>query len=317
VGVSLKGSITTNGLLLNPEIMDWLDAHRFGMLLSLDGPPWIHDQTRGGWDKIGPAALLRWRPELEVVWTITASTPVTARDLDWLLAAGFRRVNFNVDHECVWPAESLLWLGEFFQAVGRRIISGELLTNWSRRLDAMLEARPRQAEACGTGRYMLALSPEGWLYPSQEMVYAAALPGRREDALDFYRVGDVFSTPVLDPEAQRRVADTRTSRMRPQSGHSCEDCCAISWCLGGCHCSRIGSGNSPEDRYLVGPGTCRSNVAVSRGLLGAAAIHGYRRAQFSQGTRSPGPAGETRRIPIAAPGRAVAAVPDDHPDIQP
>ena len=39
-------SMTTNATLLNPEIIAWLDAHRFGLTVSMDGYRELHDRNR-------------------------------------------------------------------------------------------------------------------------------------------------------------------------------------------------------------------------------------------------------------------------------
>jgi uncharacterized protein len=39
-------SLTTNATLLTPELVDWFDAHRFGLSVSMDGPAVVHDRHR-------------------------------------------------------------------------------------------------------------------------------------------------------------------------------------------------------------------------------------------------------------------------------
>ena len=53
VGKQLDLSLTTNATLLNEDIVDWLDAHRFGVSVSMDGPQAVHDRRRK--TKIGRA----------------------------------------------------------------------------------------------------------------------------------------------------------------------------------------------------------------------------------------------------------------------
>ena len=38
--------MTTNATLLADDTIDWLDAHRFGLSISIDGPKAIHDRNR-------------------------------------------------------------------------------------------------------------------------------------------------------------------------------------------------------------------------------------------------------------------------------
>lgn len=45
-GKKVDFSMTTNATLLTPEIVDYLDAHRFGVSISMDGPKAYHDLRR-------------------------------------------------------------------------------------------------------------------------------------------------------------------------------------------------------------------------------------------------------------------------------
>ena len=46
LGKSVDFSLTTNATLLNAEIIDFLDAHKFGITVSINGPKEIHDRHR-------------------------------------------------------------------------------------------------------------------------------------------------------------------------------------------------------------------------------------------------------------------------------
>ncbi len=50
-GKEVDYSLTTNGLLLSDDVIDFLAEHRFGITISMDGPELVHDlnrRTRGG-----------------------------------------------------------------------------------------------------------------------------------------------------------------------------------------------------------------------------------------------------------------------------
>ena len=46
VGKELSFSITTNGSIINDEIIDFLNSHNFSVMISLDGPRKIHNRSR-------------------------------------------------------------------------------------------------------------------------------------------------------------------------------------------------------------------------------------------------------------------------------
>lgn len=279
-GRTINWSITTNGALLFPPVREFLDRYGVGMLLSLDGPKHLHDRTRirhdgrGSWDLINPPELLRWRPDLEIAWQLDPATKVVPADLDELMDLGFRKINFNINWLATWDVESREWLAYFFRHVGRRIFRKELGSNWSSRFTRAMTVDSKMEQPCGTGSGMLALTPEGWLYPSQEMAFSVFDPSRDPGTADWYRVGDVRKTPVLDREAQARVGGIKTSDMRvTAAGYGCGNCIAKSDCIGGCHCRYVGQRlGDPSYRYDIAEGHCQSLVAAHTGLLQAAAI---------------------------------------------
>ncbi|WP_262137669.1 quinohemoprotein amine dehydrogenase maturation protein [Pseudomonas sp. Marseille-Q5117] len=46
LGKKADFSMTTNATLLNEEVVDYLDSHRFGISISMDGPQAVHDRRR-------------------------------------------------------------------------------------------------------------------------------------------------------------------------------------------------------------------------------------------------------------------------------
>lgn len=45
-GAKVDFTLTTNATLLSEELVDWFNAHRFGLTVSMDGPKAIHDRNR-------------------------------------------------------------------------------------------------------------------------------------------------------------------------------------------------------------------------------------------------------------------------------
>lgn len=330
---SVSYSITTNGTLLKPEVRDWLDENKVGVLLSLDGPPWLHDQSRvyydttpdgkrrGSWRTIPVDDVLAWRPNVEIAWQISPRTKVAAKDLDWMVDYGFKSINFNLDWMVEWPDEARQWLQDFFKHAGRRMIRGEFGSNWFGKIERALEVDEKMVQPCGTGLRMLGLSPEGWLYPSQEMVYNVVNPApdggsRAPNTERYYRVGDVGKEPVIDRMALARVSIIKTSQMRPPPPFMCENCVARSASIGGCHCRLMGAdGVDPANRFDVLPGYCQSMTAAMTGLLQAAAIERWvRPTKWIEARAQPQQPGAcahgTGASPIVSPGaRTLAVVP--------
>jgi radical SAM protein with 4Fe4S-binding SPASM domain len=286
----LGWSITTNGTLLDERARRVLDAHKVDVLMSLDGPPELHNQSRtyyGGkpsFDDIPIAEILAWKPGIEIAWQLDPRWKAEPRHVEEMIDRGFHKINFNVNWLIEWPAQRRLDLMEFMRYIARTCLQSrrgerpgrELHCNWMGKLDEALIKTGKPAQPCGTGLHMLALTPEGYLYPSQEMAFTAFEPGRAPGTDLYYRVGDVNKSPVIDQERLREVSSIQNSQMRTPEGFSCSNCVANPVSFGGCHCRYIGqNGTDPADRFSIALGWCQSMQSTMTGLLQGAMIEKY------------------------------------------
>jgi radical SAM protein with 4Fe4S-binding SPASM domain len=285
-----KTSITTNGSLITQEVMDFMDEHGIGMLFSLDGPQWVHDRTRvfaGGkpsWDKIDPLKIIKWRPDTEIAWQITPEGVPEPSDLDWMILNGFSKINFNINWLSEWGPEAQEKLRDFmYHAISRVILYRSKLnsqpfnTNWYTRLEKYVRgAGTREEKPCGTGMGMLSVTPEGDLYPSQEMGFMVHEPGKAPGTAEFYKLGNVLRDPVWEPDEKlQRIYTLKNDDMVPPPGRDCTLCPVRSISFGGCHCRYVGQdGVDPSYRYNVMPGWCQSQIAAASGGLMAFARYG-------------------------------------------
>jgi len=107
-GKKVDFSLTTNGTLLTDEVIDFFQAHRFGVTISMDGPKDLHDKRRsfltsrgerkGSYDLILPRVkrlLQRYtaRPVVARV-TVTKGTVEVVRTYEHLSGLGFFEVGF-------------------------------------------------------------------------------------------------------------------------------------------------------------------------------------------------------------------------------
>lgn len=284
---NIKFSCTTNGTLLTKEIRDFFDEYETSVLLSLDGPPWIHDKQRTyygdkpSWESIPIDEILEWRPNLEIAWQLDPTRIPTLDDLLWMRKRGFRCINFNINWLQEWPAQARLNLTEFMRGVGRMAIAERNVPNGFRnnlfgKFNEIFLKGNRDEQPCGTGLNMLAVTPEGWLYPSQEMAFTVMEPNRAPGTDEYYRVGNVHNDPVINEEVLKIVSTIRNDEMRQPPGFDCNNCAAKPISFGGCHCRYVGiDGTDPSNRYDVLPGWCQSEQAWVSGFLQAAAIEGY------------------------------------------
>lgn len=304
----LKWSITTNGTLLDSDARALLDEHNVGVLLSVDGPPHIHNKQRtyyGGkpsWEDIPIDEILAWRPNIETAWVICPDNVPTPADFDWMIARGFRRMNFNMNWSATWSPGARIQLQEFTRWVARRCIQslrGELYvtgtgtgtvttqpeqhsikvsvnSNLMAKFHELHIKDIKQAVPCGTGTHMLALTPEGHLYPSQEMAFKAFEPNVAPGTKEHYMVGNIWHDPVINVARLADVSGIRNSDMRTPEGFDCSNCAANPISFGGCHCRYIGQdGHDPTNRHDIAPGWCQSTQAWVAGMLLGARIEKY------------------------------------------
>lgn len=161
--------------------------------------------------------------------------------------------------------------------VNREILQVGIGTNWWGKIIRALAVEEKMAQPCGVlTQQMIAVTPEGKLYPSQEMAFNVELPDRAPGTREFYCVGDLYADPVLDKMAMTRTSLLKSSDMRPPAPFDCNVCVAKSACIGGCHCRYVGQdGVNPENRFDVPSGYCPSKRAAMHGLLRALAIGHY------------------------------------------
>lgn len=290
--IKIKWGVTTNGLLLKQKVRDFLDVYDIGVLFSIDGPPWVHNNTRtyyngkGSWHDISVMEILHWRPGIEIAWQIDPDNLPERSDLDWMMEKGFKAINFNINWLKEWNPEKRIKLQGFFRYVGLLTIEGKLSSNWKVKMDAVLKGGPMMKQPCGMGTGMLALTPEGDLYPSQEMAFLAYEPDRAEGTADYYRVGNVFNSPVIDEERVKLVGQLKTSDMITPKGFDCDECVAAPISLKGCHCRYIGQQGDPAYRFDVNIGYCQSMEAAITGMLQAAKVKKYTGVKKWPGTKN-------------------------------
>lgn len=184
LGKSVGFTLTTNATLLTEEIVDFLDAHRFGLTVSMDGPKALHDRNRktvggkGSYDAVASKArmlLARYRSR-PVGARVTLTAGVTAVETIWdhlKNDIGFAEVGFSPVTSGAMTAfnlngDELLDVFEGMKALGRRYRDEALegrnigFSNMHQLMQDLWEGRSK-ALPCGAGVGMLAVDHAGGL----------------------------------------------------------------------------------------------------------------------------------------------------------
>ncbi len=257
-GKVLKLTLTTNGVLLNDDVIRWMDDNKIDAVLSLDGRPEVHNRMRrfvGGGPSYEPVVknFLRFaegrNPETDWYYlrgTYTHYNPDFAQDVIHMADdLGFTELSME---PVVAPESAPYMLTEDDKPI--------LLENYDTLTRHYLKRRqegrgydfyhfnvdfdggpclPKRLAGCGSGHDYLAVSPEGDLYPCHQFV-------GEED----YKMGTVF-TGIVKPEIAARFQEA-TVLTKP----TCMNCWARFNCSGGCHANNIRYGGGLNEPYSYG-----------------------------------------------------------------
>lgn len=183
-GKRLDFSLTTNATLLNEATIDYLDSHRFGISVSMDGPKLVHDRSRrtvggrGTYDLVARKARLllsryRSRPVGARVTLAGGVTGVEAIHAHLRGEFGFHEVGYapvtsaaNAAHAL--SAQELTAVHEAFERMGGEYLTAALRgesTGFSNlhQLMADLHDGRRKTLPCGAGIGLLAVDRQGGL----------------------------------------------------------------------------------------------------------------------------------------------------------
>lgn len=209
LGKEVNFTLTTNATLLNEELVDWLDAHRFGLTVSMDGPKALHDLNRktvggkGSYDAVAAKArmlLSRYRSR-PVGARVTLTAGVTAVEEIWdhlKNDIGFAEVGFSPVTSGDMTAfnlngEELLEVFEGMKSLGRRYHrearEGRNIgfSNMHQLMQDLWEGRSK-ALPCGAGIGMLAVDHGGKInlchrFTGTDMVFGDVEKGIEKERL--------------------------------------------------------------------------------------------------------------------------------------
>lgn len=255
LGKILKQTLTTNAVLLNPEVMDFLNQEEISLVLSLDGRPHVHDRMRpfsndkGSYHHVLPAikALVAKRQgkNYYVRGTYTRFNLDFCRDVLHLVENGFDQVSVepvvaSPEHDYALRQEDLPVLKEQYE-----LLTKAWLEAWRQgqpfnffHFNISLDngpCLPKRLSGCGAGHEYLAVSPEGILYPCHQFV------GKEEFKLGSVEEGITNISWVKKFQSAHVLNKT-----------ACRRCWARFFCSGGCHANAYNFNQDILKPYSLG-----------------------------------------------------------------
>ena len=231
-------TITTNGVLLNDENIDYINREMSNVVLSLDGRPEVNDAMRptaggkGSYQVIVPKfqklAAERGTKDYYVRGTFTRQNLDFSADIQHLADLGFRNVSVEpasgpLDDPFAIKEEDLETVKAEYEKLAQ-ILRGRGEVNFFH-FNVDLKQGPcviKRLRGCGAGCEYVAVTPEGDIYPCHQFV-----------GMEEYRMGSVRDGS-FDMEISGKFAG-QNIYTRP----ACRQCWARFYCSGGCSASNL------------------------------------------------------------------------------
>lgn len=237
-GKTLKQTLTTNAVLLNEEIIDYLNREGLYLILSIDGRPEVHDKMRpltGGQGsfalvdrKISEFVKKQQAGTYYVRGTYTHFNLDFCADILYLVDHGYDRLSLepvvaSPEQEYALREEDLPVLKQQYALLAQKWLQyyeqGKPFQFFHFNID--LNKGPcllKRLSGCGAGNEYLAVSPAGDLYPCHQFME------NKE-----FLMGNVF-TGVQNESLRQTFRKAHVFNKE-----KCRNCWARFFCSGGCH----------------------------------------------------------------------------------
>ena len=232
-----KFTTTTNCVLLNDEIIDFLNKEMHNVVISMDGRPEVHDRMRptvngkGSYEIIAERAKkfadARGDKEYYIRGTFTGFNKDFGNDVLFLADQGFEQLSIEpvvTEPTCEYALkeEDLPEICAEYERLAYAYMDRRANGKWFNFFHFMvdLEGGPclrKRLTGCGAGNEYVAVTPDGDIYPCHQFV------GR-----DGYRMGSVLDGTFDRDIQQRFQLNTVLTKEK------CRDCWARFYCSGGC-----------------------------------------------------------------------------------
>lgn len=274
-GKHFRFTLTTNGMLIDDDVIEFANKEMSNVVLSLDGRKEIHDRFRvdyagnGSWERIVPRfqklVEARGGKNYYMRGTFTHANPDFLEDIRTMLDLGFNELSMEPvvaaqdDPSALTEADRQIVMRQYEELAKlmlERDAEGRPFTFYHYMID--LGSGPciyKRISGCGSGTEYMAVTPWGDLYPCHQFV-----------GDEKFRLGDIWNG-VTAPEVQQEFACCNV-----YAREECKDCWARLYCSGGCAANAYHATGSVRGVYGAGCELfrkrmeCAIMVAVAREL---------------------------------------------------
>lgn len=234
---NIRFTLTTNGVLLNDEKIDFLKNNNIQLIMSHDGRKEVHNNMRplagkqGSYNKVTKNfqnAVNRGIEDYHIRGTFTAYNKDFVKDIEHIIELGFDRISFepvvtDPKEDYALEYKDLKDLKQEYEKLAQLYIKEHKKGNGFKffHYEIDLNQGPclaKRLSGCGAGYDYLAVAPNGDLYPCHQFV-----------GIEEFKMGSVKSLGYKK-EIANKFLDAHVLNK-----NKCNDCFAKYYCSGGCH----------------------------------------------------------------------------------
>lgn len=252
---NFRFTLTTNGMLIDDDVIDFANKEMSNVVLSLDGRKEIHDRLRvdyagnGSYDRIVPKfqELVKSRggKNYYMRGTFTHTNPDFTKDIFHMADLGFTELSMepvvaSPNDPAALTASDIEIVKEQYEILAKEMLrrekEGRPITFYHYMLD--LTEGPciyKRISGCGSGTEYMAVTPWGDLYPCHQFV-----------GDEKYKLGDIWNGVTNHSLREQFRSCNAYSRSE------CNDCWAKFYCSGGCAANAYHASGSIQGTYEPG-----------------------------------------------------------------
>ena len=251
----IRFTLTTNGILLNDEIQEFLNKEMSNVVLSIDGRKEVHDRMRpfrggqGSYDVIVPKfqklAESRNQMNYYVRGTFTRNNLDFSEDVLHLADLGFEQISIEpvvAENEEPYAIreEDVPGIKEEYDKLAAALLKRQKEGKGVNFFHFMIDLAggpcvAKRLSGCGSGTEYLAVTPWGDFYPCHQFVGEEAfLMGNVDEGITNTKVRDDFKCCNV------------------YAKEKCRDCFARFYCSGGCAANSYHFHGKIDDAYDIG-----------------------------------------------------------------
>ncbi|EQJ66221.1 radical SAM additional 4Fe4S-binding SPASM domain protein [Clostridioides difficile P38] len=255
---NIRFTITTNGVLLNDQIIDYINENMHNVVLSLDGRKEVNDNMRptlndkGSYDITLPRfkKLVEKRAKDKYYYirgTFTRDNLDFSKDVMHFADLGFKLTSVepvvgDESNPYALREEDLPKIFEEYEKFAVEYADRQLQGDGFKFFHFMIDLNQgpcviKRITGCGAGNEYLSVTPSGDIYPCHQFV------GNEE-----FKMANIFDEEIVLPENLKNMF----REAHVYTKEECKQCWNKFYCSGGCHANAINFNNDISKPYELG-----------------------------------------------------------------